>query len=278
MPELIAPIQSELGKKSEYDAHYNPEKLFPILRQINRDKIGIHTQLPFKGFDIWNHYEVSWLNEKGKPMVGLAEIIVPCGSPFLIESKSMKLYFNSFNNTHVKDIATLEATIKKDLEKRLGAPIFLKILLTKDFKNEKLFNGFEGTCVDDLDIACDIYLLTQSLLKTENEIVTETIYTDLFKANCLVTNQPDWGSIQVSYSGNKINHAAFLKYIVSYRNGNEFSETTIERVFVDIMQYCKPKTLTVYGRFTRRGGLDINPLRSTEIVSYENLNARFCRQ
>lgn len=274
-----SPDQSELGQKAEYDPHYNPDKIFPILRKMNRDKIGVPENLPFFGFDIWNHYEVSWLNEKGKPMVGLAEIIYSCDSPYIIESKSMKLYFNSFNNTVVKDASILQETIKKDLESRIGVSVNVKIILMQDVKEERMYPGFEGVCIDELDIDCFSYTLNPSFLHYEKKSVSEVLFSDLLKSNCLVTNQPDWGSVQISYEGNKINHEGLLRYIVSFRNVNEFSETCIERIFMDIMKYCKPKNLTVYGRFTRRGGIDINPCRSTyNNILPDKMNLRFCRQ
>lgn len=273
------PDQSELGKKAEYDSHYNPDKLFPILRQVNRDKIAVPEKLPFFGFDIWNHYEVSWLNEKGKPIVGLAEIIYSCDSPYIIESKSMKLYFNSFNNTVIKDAESLQSIIKSDLEVRIGMPVKVKIFSMKQVREIKLLTGFEGICIDDLDIDCSSYTINPTYLSVENEQVSENLYSNLLKSNCLVTNQPDWGSVQIVYEGNKINHEGLLRYIVSFRNCNEFGETSVERIFMDIMHYCKPKKLTVYGRFTRRGGIDINPYRSTDNnITLEKINLRFCRQ
>ena|SRR3990167_3983190 len=278
MSTSIHPEQSELGKKAEYDPHYNPEKLFPIPRKLNRDKIGVPHQLPFFGCDIWNHYEVSWLNEQGKPIVAIAQIIYGCESENIIESKSMKLYFNSFNNTKIKDITTLELTIKNDLENRLNASVGIKIILMKDFKEEKLLSGFDGVCIDDLNVNFSAYQLDQSFLFIEESIVSEILYSDLLKSNCLVTNQPDWGSVQIEYHGKKINHEGLLKYIVSFRNCNEFSETAIERIFMDIMKYCNPTSLTVYGRFTRRGGIDINVIRSTNPMSSDVINSRLCRQ
>jgi 7-cyano-7-deazaguanine reductase len=271
--------QSELGKKAEYDPHYNPDKLFPILRKINRDKILIPEKLPFFGFDIWNHYEVSWLNKKGKPVVGLAKIIYDCHSPYLIESKSMKLYFNSFNNTEIENSEALQVIIKTDLENRLGASVVVKIILIKNIKEEKVLSGFPGICIDDIDIDCALYTLNPSYLHSESENVSEILCSNLLKSNCLVTNQPDWGSIQIAYEGRKINHEGLLRYIVSFRNCNEFSETSIERIFMDIMKYCQPNKLTVYGRFTRRGGIDINPCRSTnKTVASDEMNLRLCRQ
>jgi len=277
----LKPEQSELGKKSQYDATYNPDKLFPIPRQKNRTTIGVdNALLPFYGYDYWNHYEVSWLNEKGKPIVAVAEIIYGCDSTNIIESKSMKLYFNSFNNSKFKDIAAVEAIITKDLAAHLsGSFISVKIIPVQFFKDQPLHSQLGGTCIDDLDIECTSYHATPDLLTTENEIVAETLHSDLLKSNCLVTNQPDWCSVQISYKGKKINRAGLLQYIVSFRNDNEFHEQCIEKIFMHIMQHCAPSELTVYGRSTRRGGLDINSYRSTQKVDPQSIaNIRLCRQ
>lgn len=271
------PEQSELGKKAEYDPHYNPDKLFPILRKWNRDKIGIAEKPPFFGFDIWNHYEVSWLNEKGKPIVGLAEIIYSADSPFIIESKSMKLYFNSFNNTHFKDAAAVKAVIEKDLAERMGAPIKVQVICLPSEQTGTFISALSGICIDHLDINCHAYTIDASLLQTEENPVEETLYSDLLKSNCLVTNQPDWGSVQITYKGKKINHAALLRYIVSFRNCNEFAEQCVERIFMDIMRHCQPEELTVYARYTRRGGLDINPYRTNK-KTVDIINERLVRQ
>ncbi|HVE44723.1 MAG TPA: NADPH-dependent 7-cyano-7-deazaguanine reductase QueF [Gammaproteobacteria bacterium] len=274
-----SPENSALGKKTAYDTHYDPDRLFPILRSINRDKINVPEKIPFFGFDIWNHCEVSWLNEKGKPIVGLAEIIYDCHSSYIIESKSMKLYFNSFNNTKVKDLETLRSMVAHDLTSRIGMVAHINITPIADVKREIIMPSFSSVCIDNLDITCDTYTLNPSFLHVENEQASETLHSDLLKSNCLVTNQPDWGSVEISYEGRKINHAGLLRYIVSFRNCNEFSETSIERIFMDIMKQCRPEKLTVYGRFTRRGGLDINPYRSTHKTTFDKIsNIRLCRQ
>lgn len=278
MNTSILPEQSELGKKAEYDPHYNPEKLFSIPRQLNREKIGVPRQLPFFGFDIWNHYEVSWLNEQGKPIVAIAQIIYGCESEFIIESKSMKLYFNSFNNTKIKNVWELESIIKNDIETSMKSTIEIKIILLRDFKDQKLFSRFKGECIDDLPVECSDYQLNPDFLSTENGIANEVLYSDLLKSNCLVTNQPDWGSVLIEYRGKRINREGLLKYIISFRNCNEFSETSIERIFMDIMKYCNPEFLFVYGRFTRRGGIDINVIRVTQPISSNDFNFRLCRQ
>lgn len=271
--------QSELGKKSAYDETYNPNRLYPIPRAGKRQEIGVDpTRLPFYGFDCWNHYEVSWLNAKGKPMVAIAELFYECNSPNLIESKSLKLYFNSFNNTRISSVSELENTIKKDIQERVGAEVWVKIHHMDSSEQFSIQQSLVGDSLDQLDIECSVYLVEPAFLSVSNEVVEETLYSNLLKSNCLVTNQPDWGSVQIAYKGKKINREGLLKYLVSYRNHNEFHEQCIERIFVDIMNYCKPEKLTVYGRYTRRGGLDINPYRSTEKTSFIGKNLRLIRQ
>lgn len=266
-----------LGKKTEYEFKYNPDKLFPIARDIKRKELGIDSNaLPFVGFDYWNHYEVSWLNAKGKPIVAMAEIIYDCGSPNMIESKSLKLYFNSFNNTKFDSASEVEAVIKKDLEERILSPVIVNIIELTTNKNN--FENFAGECLDDIDIDCSVYTVNPSFLTTDEKTVEETLYSNLLKSNCLVTGQPDWASVQIIYQGLKINREGLLKYIVSYRNHQEFHEQCIERIFMDILKYCRPNELTVYGRYTRRGGLDINPYRSTKKTTFENKNFRLIRQ
>ncbi|PUT38627.1 NADPH-dependent 7-cyano-7-deazaguanine reductase QueF [Legionella taurinensis] len=270
---------SELGRKSDYDASYNPLRLYPIPRAGKRQEIGIHPeQLPFYGFDCWNHYEVSWLNEKGKPIVAMAEIDYDCRTPMLVESKSLKLYFNSFNNTRFKSLAEVVNTIKNDLEQRVQGEVRVAVHPLGSGMTLPLYEHFNGECIDNLDVECSIYTVEPSFLTVTGEWVEETLYSDLLKSNCLVTNQPDWGSVQISYKGQKINREGLLQYLVSFRNHNEFHEQCIERIFIDIMRQCQPEELTVYGRYTRRGGLDINPYRSTKQPVRQGLNFRLPRQ
>lgn len=270
---------SELGKKTEYDMAYNPDRLYPIPRAGKRTEIGVNSDaLPFYGFDCWNHYEVSWLNEKGKPIVATAEIYYDCTSPCIIESKSMKLYFNSFNNAKFKSVEEVEKIIQRDMEKAIQSKVTVMIHQLGRMPLLEIHEKMDGICIDHLDVECTKYTVDTSTLSTTDELVEETVFSDLLKSNCLVTNQPDWGSVQIHYKGNKINHAGLLQYLVSFRNHNEFHEQCIERIFVDIMKYCKPSELTVYARYTRRGGLDINPCRSTKKISFENMNYRLIRQ
>lgn len=269
---------SELGKKADYDPHYNPDKLFPIPRKNKRDEIGVPDILPFYGMDIWNHYEVSWLNPKGKPMVALAEIIYDCTSSYIIESKSMKLYFNSFNNTKFNSMGELENTIKNDIEINISHPVSVRILPLNTIQDNKVLISFDGICLDEQDIDCATYTVDSSYLMIEDKKVEERVYSNLLKSNCLVTDQPDWASLQIHYKGYKINHEGLLRYIISFRNHNEFHEQCIERIFMDILRCCKPEELSIYGRYTRRGGLDINPYRTNKKINKSINNERLVRQ
>lgn len=260
-----------LGQKSAYITRYQPDLLFPIARSANREKILSSNELPFQGADIWNAYEVSWLNAKGKPIVATAEFIIPCTSPNIIEAKSFKLYLNSFNNTSFDSVAQVEKLLAQDLSNIIGKAITVKLTPSSQAQ-EKIAASFNGTCLDELDVSCDTYTLQPTYLTTENQQITETIYSNLLKSNCMVTGQPDWGSIQIHYTGKKINHANLLKYIVSFRNHIEFSEPCVERIFMDITTHCAPEKLFVYARYTRRGGLDINPYRANFAVTAENVH------
>lgn len=270
------PTSSPLGKKSAYISQYQADLLFPIPRATQRTTLAITTPLPFHGADIWNAYELSWLNTKGKPVVALGEFIFPCDSPNIIESKSFKLYLNSFNNTRFTSTEEVCKLMQSDLTKACGTNVIARIFpLNKP--DLSIASSFAGTCIDDLDISCENYEVDASILATEPYDVTETLYSDLLKSNCLVTGQPDWGSLQIQYSGKQIRHENLLSYIISFRNHNEFHEHCVERIFMDIMHYCKPEKLCVYARYVRRGGLDINPYRTTETITIEN-TLRLCRQ
>tara|TARA_B100000989_G_scaffold148543_1_gene110715 strand:- start:4195 stop:5013 length:819 start_codon:yes stop_codon:yes gene_type:complete len=266
-----------LGKKTAYVSTYTPSLLYPIPRTKGRRIIGVPAVLPFKGIDIWNAFEISWLNNKGKPVIAIGRFDIPCDSENIIESKSLKLYLTSFNNSKFDSIAAVEEIIARDMSEHLGAVANVSLQPLNDLDGEKI-SHLKGDCLDDLDIECDTYEITpEYLTTTSNGSVEETLYSDLLKSNCLVTGQPDWGSVQIHYRGKKIDREGLLKYIVSYRNINEFGEQCTERLFMDIMQRCAPESLTVYTRYTRRGGLDINAIRSTEDVNKIN-NTRLVRQ
>jgi 7-cyano-7-deazaguanine reductase len=253
-----------LGKKSTYVSKYSPDLLFSIPRELNRKQIGVSLPLPFKGCDIWNAFELSWLNSKGLPVVAMGEFLFPCESPNIIESKSLKLYLNSFNNTKFNSLNKVQTTIEKDLSLRADYPVKVKIIPLANFEVRKK-SVLSGICIDDLDISCDIYAVNPEFLRTNSEkIVSEILYSDLLKSNCPITGQPDLGSVQISYTGKQIDSQGLLKYIISFRNHDEFHEQCVERIFVDIMRRCSPEKLTVYARYNRRGGIDINPYRSTD--------------
>lgn len=265
-------LQAPLGKTSTYISQYKPDLLFPIPRQSKRSEIGIDSSgaLPFQGGDFWNAFELSWLNAKGKPVVAAAEFLFPCVTENIIESKSFKLYLNSFNNTRFDSFAVVEATLRRDLSNAAGGDVDVKLMSLREAP-ELLTRVFSGICLDELDIHCDTYTTTPDYLATEKAIVTETLYSDLLKSNCLVTGQPDWASVQITYTGKKIQHEGLLKYIVSFRNHNEFHEQCVERMFMDISRHCEPERLFIYARYTRRGGLDINPYRANYPVAVSNL-------
>jgi len=253
---------SLLGKVTPYCNQYDASYLFPIPRHEKRAELEIDVaQLPFGGLDIWTAFEVSWLNDKGKPIVAIADFAFAVDSEFLIESKSFKLYLNSFNGTRFSSSEEVINTWIRDLSKACGSEVSVD-LRSLEFE-ETLIGKLPGLNLDDLDIEVSQYSIDNSLLKVvSDEKVTETVNSNLLKSNCLVTGQPDWGSVVIRYEGKQINHEGLLQYIISFREHNEFHEQCVERIFTDIMKHCQPEKLTVYARYVRRGGLDINPYRS----------------
>ena len=252
-----------LGKATRYRDEYDAGLLCPFPRAPKRAELGLAGELPFQGFDLWNAYELSWLNAAGKPVVAMAEFRFPCTSKFLIESKSFKLYLNSFNQTRFPDVAAVAATLERDLSRASGAAVSVRLLPTTEV--DTAFGSFPGHCLDALDIAIDRYDYAPDLLEgaaCAEMRVEETLHSHLLKSNCLVTRQPDWASILIRYRGPAIDHAALLRYLVSFRRHSEFHEQCVERIFTDLLHHCHPERLTVYARYTRRGGLDINPFRS----------------
>jgi 7-cyano-7-deazaguanine reductase len=264
------PEQSQLGKNSAYVDQYDASLLFPIPRAVKREELGIRSAPIFFGADLWTAFELSWLNLKGKPQVAIAHITVPAESTHIIESKSFKLYLNSFNATRFVDVQAVRDCMREDLDAALwhGGKIMarcgVKIILSEEFDKEPV-HELDGLNLDRMDIECTHYQPAPELLQTQKDEapVTETLVSHLLKSNCLVTGQPDWGSVQISYSGDQIDQAGLLQYIVSFRNHNEFHEQCVERIFMDIWTRCKPLKLSVYARYTRRGGLDINPWRTS---------------
>lgn len=269
-------LESPLGQKTVYVETYSPEQLFPISRRLARDKTGIGLALPFTGVDVWNGYEISWLNLKGKPVIALAEFVFSCASPHVVESKSFKLYLNSFNQSHFDSFEQVQKLMENDLSKASGAHVRVNLFPVNKLSDKKL-SPFIGNCLDDLDIETDIYHVQNNFLTTESDNISEVLYTDLFKSNCLATGQPDWGSVWIKYEGKRLNHEGLLKYLISYRRHSGFGEHCVEQIYFDIMNQCQPEKLSVYGRFTRRGGLDINPFRSN-FEAYPPSNLRQIRQ
>ncbi|MEJ2202306.1 MAG: NADPH-dependent 7-cyano-7-deazaguanine reductase QueF [Desulfuromonadaceae bacterium] len=267
-----------LGKPTQYKAEYDPTLLCPVPRRLKRDELGLTGTLPFSGSDIWNAYELSWLNRKGKPVVAMAEFIFPCTTPNLIESKSFKLYLNSFNQSRFADNAQVNEILTRDLSASAGGPVEVRLFPGPQF-GESAIGSLPGSCLDQLDIAIDSYQLDPELLADStdpDQIVSEELHSHLLKSNCLVTRQPDWASVLIRYRGPRIAPEALLRYLISFRQHNEFHEQCVERIFVDLQRYCQPEQLTVYARYTRRGGLDINPWRSNVETTLPNL--RLARQ
>ena len=264
------PEDSLLGKPASYVDHYDASQLFPIPRATKREEIGLHGTLPFFGADLWTAFELSWLNLRGKPQVALAHIMVPCESPNIVESKSFKLYLGSFTNTKFADAEAVRACIRADINEAVwrGGPVQssvgVKVLLPEMFDREPV-HELDGLSLDRLDVECSQYTPAPELLMAafDEQPVTEVLTSNLLKSNCLVTGQPDWGSVQISYSGPQIEQGGLLQYLVSFRNHNEFHEQCVERIFMDLWTRCQPTKLAVYARYTRRGGLDINPFRTS---------------
>lgn len=281
------PEQSALGKTSAYATLYDPSLLFSIPRADKRAEIGLKSengksvQLPFFGMDIWNAYELSWLNARGKPQVAIAQFVVSADSPFIIESKSFKLYLNSFNQTKLPNVESFVALLQADLSVGFGAPVRVTLTSPDQF-NLCQFQEFDGNLLDRLDIEIkeEEYEPNPLILKVDHSssAVEECLVSHLLKSNCLVTGQPDWASVQIRYVGAPIDQEFLLRYLIGFRNHNEFHEQCVERIFTDILKQCKPQKLSVYARYTRRGGLDINPWRSNFSSAQPPTNLRNARQ
>ena len=261
---------SPLGQTVHYADQYDAGLLFPIPRAPQRQVLGITGALPFLGADLWTAFELSWLNARGKPQVALAQITVPCESTNIIESKSLKLYLGSFNNTRFADAAEVQARLRADLTEAAwrGAVVLAGVgvqLIGADAFDQQGLQELDGLSLDRLDLDCTQYHPAPELLSAafDEAPVTECLTSHLLRSNCPVTGQPDWGSVQISYFGPQIDQAGLLRYIVSFRNHNGFHEDCVERMFMDIRERCRPHQLAVYARYTRRGGLDINPFRTS---------------
>ncbi|WP_449424583.1 NADPH-dependent 7-cyano-7-deazaguanine reductase QueF [Rhodanobacter lindaniclasticus] len=262
---MNTPEHSPLGRDTVYADRYDASLLFPIPRADKRAEIGVAEILPFHGTDIWNAYELSWLDSRGKPQVALAEFRVPASSSHIIESKSFKLYLNGFAQESVADTEALAETLRHDLSAAAGAVV--GVVLAPVRAAAFPIVDLDGHLLDTQDVAIDHYGPPRpEYLRADASAtaVDETLVSHLLRSNCPVTGQPDWGSVQIAYRGAPIDHAGLLRYLVSFRTHNEFHEQCVERIFVDLMRRCAPQRLRVYARYTRRGGLDINPFRSSE--------------
>jgi 7-cyano-7-deazaguanine reductase len=265
---------SPLGQETVYVNRYDPALLYPIRRDLSWEAKGIKRgSLPFRGLDIWNAYEVSWLDAGGKPVVRLAEFRIPAGSPCIIESKSFKLYLNSFNQSRFAQESEVRERMQSDLSSAAGAPVQVRLIpLTQPVEVSQL----KGRCLDDLPLQVEHYSPAPELLNASGAVTEETLVSHLFKSNCPVTGQPDWASVQIRYKGAQIDHKGLLAYLISYREHGDFHEQCVENIFMDIWQRCRPQKLSVYARYVRRGGLDINPYRSS--INDEPQNLRLSRQ
>lgn len=267
-----------LGQKTEYKAKYDRTLLQPVPRRLNRDGLGISARQPFnQGADIWTAYEISWLNPKGLPQVAIADVEIDFRSENLVESKSFKLYLNSFNQTKFASMAEVQNIMQRDLQDCARGEVKVRLNFLTFYANQPI-HELAGEVIDDQDIEISDYGFNADLLTdcTNNVQTEETLVSHLLKSNCLITGQPDWGSVRIHYIGKQIDREKLLRYIVSFRQHNEFHEQCVERMFCDIMRYAKPEKLTVYARYTRRGGLDINPFRSNFEPVPDNL--RLARQ
>lgn len=263
---------SPLGKTSEYVSSYTPSLLFPISRTAKWAELGLSAEtLPYRGVDIWNCYELSWLTPAGKPVVAIGEFSIPADSPNIIESKSFKLYLNSLNQSAFDSREALRAVLQKDLSAAAGAPVGVR-LRSLDEVAEEGIGRLPGRCIDELDIAVDGYEQPRpELLRCDaGRIVEEQLYSHLLKSNCPVTGQPDWGTLVVDYRGPALDPASLLAYLVSFRQHQDFHEQCVERIFLDLQRLLQPQALSVYARYVRRGGLYINPYRSLAEVAPDN--------
>jgi 7-cyano-7-deazaguanine reductase len=259
----VTPMDIPLGKDSEYPSTYTPSLLYSMERRENRAAMGIADALPFGGEDLWTAFEFSWLSNKGRPEVAAVRIKVPCTSPCIVESKSVKLYLNSFAQTRFNSWADVLTALNSDFAIAFRAPIMVELLEVNRLSQP--VDQFPGTCLDRLDVSITTYERDPDLLQLEDgdqRVVNETVYTNLFRSICPITGQPDWASVMVQYLGRPIVRESLLKYLVSYRCHPAFHETNVEQIFVDLQACCRPEQLTIFGRFLRRGGIDISPFRS----------------
>jgi 7-cyano-7-deazaguanine reductase len=267
---------SPLGHATTYADAYDPTLLFAVERAPLRAELGLAAPLPFRGVDTWTAYEVSWLDPAGKPQVAIATFAVPFDSPCLVESKSVKLWLASLNLTRFASADDVAAALQRDLSQATGAAVGVTLTTPERFADLP-HAELDGDCLDALPVAFDAYAPEPQALAAAGAVATETLFTRLFRSVCPVTGQPDYASVQVRYRGARIDRAGLLRYLVSFRRHPGFHEHCVERIFTDVWTRCRPEALAVYARFTRRGGVDINPYR-TSGDEPAPVNARTARQ
>jgi 7-cyano-7-deazaguanine reductase len=268
-----------LGNPTDYPAAYDASLLFPIPRSQNRQRLAVDDdKLPFRGYDMWRAYEMSWLNTRGKPVVAVGEFLIPAASPNMVESKSFKLYLNSLNQERYENMEQVQELIARDVSRVTGSTVLVQ-LYSLQASEELQCAAPEGRSLDDLDIAIDAFSPDATLLAVEQQgRVEESLYSNLFRSNCPVTTQPDWGTVSIKYRGPALNHESLLRYLVSYRSHNGFHEDCVEQIYLDIMARAAPEQLSVAINFLRRGGLEINPVRTSSPASVEFPASRLLRQ
>ena len=272
-------VNAPLGKEVAYPTSYSPELLYPISRSVNRKLLNYSGTIPFMGADIWNAYELSWLGPRGKPEVAIAQFQIPANSPYIVESKSFKLYLNSLNYAKFNDISDVKSALESDLSQAIGVKIKVTLLSPIDWDKRET-QPLLGKCMDRLDIEIDPSKAPDAtILKADFAAgqVEETLYTNLLRSNCPVTGQPDWGTLIIQYKGPLIDEASLLTYIIAFRNHQEFHEHCVEKIFCDVKDKCQATELSVYARYTRRGGLDINPFRTNFNAPWP-FNTKLARQ
>jgi 7-cyano-7-deazaguanine reductase len=258
-PDLDA---SPLGRATTYAERYDPGLLFAVERAPQRALLGLGADLPFRGVDVWTAYETSWLDARGKPQIAIVTFAVPAESARLVESKSVKLYLTAMNQTRFASASEVAAAIVRDLSNATGATVAVTLTLPQDFATLR-YSEPAGDCLDALPLAAERYELSPELLSANGPTVAEALYSRLFRSVCPVTGQPDYASVQLTYRGARLDRAGLLGYLVSFRRHPGFHEHCVERIFTDVWRRCRPEELSVHARFTRRGGIDINPYRTS---------------
>jgi len=254
------PQASPLGKATDYPERYDVSLLISMPRAAQRAALGLTEELPFRGADLWTAYEITWLDVLGKPQLAIGRLSVPAESPRLVESKSLKLYLGSFAQEKMSDRGEVARAVERDLERACGAPVGVDLEPPEGARETR--EALPGESLDALAIETDVYAPTAAFLAAAGAAVEETLHTALFRSRCPVTAQPDYGDVMIRYRGPRIDRQGLLKYLVSYRRHAAFHETCVESIFLDVLRRCAPTALTVYARFLRRGGIDINPFRS----------------